>query len=153
MDFRKAREPEPSPLQTTMGRRWRRDYFATAAEARAWYELRKAEGHSMYLFRFRNAVAWDQTKKVGLTDAAMRSYPKQRIDHCRHCEERMTWTRTGTGKLDPRKAYRARGFRDYRYVELEPHTCPGLEAERKALRESTARMSKMIARVLGSMRD
>lgn len=145
MDFRKARAPEVTPFSIEMGRRWRWDRFLSPGEALDWYNLRKAEGHAVYLRG--KSVAWDQDTAPA---AKRRTYPKTRLDWCNHCGERRTYVRTGTGKKDSRPAYRKAGFRDYHYTEPEPHTCPGLEKERRDMAASQARMSKMLGRLLRS---
>lgn len=139
----RRKAPLPVPVQTTMGKRWRWDRFANRGEAVDWYEARKAQGHRVHLQIKGAWVAWDQTVKPGLPPPASR-YPKQRIDHCRHCGERRTYDRQGTGKRVPRSTWR----REYTYTEVPPHDCAGLRAERVEMAKTTARLSRLIARAL-----
>jgi len=132
----------PVPVDTTMRKRWRWDRFLTAGEAADWIRVRTAEGQRVYQRGL--WVAWDQTSR-GAEAVRKILYPRERIDHCPHCEERRTFIRSGSGaRLVKFQNDKKRGRRDYQYVEDPPHACPGLLAERAAMRRSTARLSAMM---------
>jgi hypothetical protein len=143
-----TKKPLPTPLDTTMKKRWRWDRFADAGQALDWYTARKQQGYHVQLRG--TYVAWDQDRKP--VKQQRPSYPRVRFDWCNHCGERREFTRTGPGGPDPRDAYRARGFKQYSYTETPPHACPGLLAEHKALRAAGERMTRDLSRILRGMK-
>ena len=139
----------PVPVATTYSKsmKWRWDYFETEDEAERYEIYRQKTGQGgVKLFAPRkhyNETRWCVVSRVGsarVKKDTMAAWPKTKVDHCRHCDERRTFHRVENKGWKKGQLLRRR----FTYTEDEPrHTCPGLEKEMKELQLTNRRLNEM----------